>query len=260
MKLDKHIAMYLITDPELARRVVENSTPKMDETRKADTISHLHPIGQRAYYITDTVMDLLDMLLVKREVPVDVRVQDSTEIIGEANTFNWRVFNSLPLTKATFILPNNTVVRFVANNKVLWFCHIMVVKEDGIDKEIVWTFFYYDKVLDTVSQNWLDKSVMEKEEFVYKLLCFFYLAENEEVIVKAGHRYGTRKQGKIINTLPVPVTIVNSKWNVTSIRAEGFDVRFHFRLQPTKQGTKVIPIQPYRKHGYIRRARKLDEL
>jgi len=260
MKLDNHIAMHLLTNPELARKVVEQSIPKMDDQRKADTISHLHPYGQKAYYITDTVLDKLDMLKVRRDVEVDIRMQDSTATLGEARTFNWRVFNTFKPAKLTFILPDNIVVRIVSNSKVLWFCFIHVNKVDGIDVEIVWTFFYYDKVADTVSQNWMDKEVMEREEFVYKLLCFFYLAENEEVIVEAGQRYGTRKQGKIINSLPVPITIVNSKWNVTSIRTEGFPVSGHFRLQPTRNGHKMIFIDPYQKHGYVRRAKKDTEV
>jgi hypothetical protein len=95
---------------------------------------------------------------------------------------------------------------------------------------------------------------------VYSLLCFFYLSENEEIVVNGGKSYGTRKQADALsNDSNVPVTIINSRWNITSIRTEGFGVRGHFRLQPCGPGlqdTKMIFINPFEKHGYVRKAAK----
>ena len=34
-------------------------------------------------------------------------------------------------------------------------------------------------------------------------------------------------------------------------------VRGHFRLQPYKDGHRLIYIEPFQKHGYTRRAKKL---
>ena len=82
-----------------------------------------------------------------------------------------------------------------------------------------------------------------------------YLSENEEMTIPAGAKYGTRKSGKIINSLPFPVTTVTSKWNITSIRTDGFEVSGHLRLQPTNAGTKMIFIAPFMKHGYKRTAK-----
>lgn len=85
-----------------------------------------------------------------------------------------------------------------------------------------------------------------------------FLSENEEVILMPNQKSGTKKSGKIINQLKVPLTIVDSKWNITSINNTGFDVSGHFRLQPYGVGmqeTKMIFIEPFRKNGYVRKAK-----
>jgi hypothetical protein len=115
--------------------------------------------------------------------------------------------------------------------------------------------FYLDRVKNEQCDHFAHADVKIIEEFVYKLLCFVFLSENEEETLKAGEKKGTRKQGKIINVLPIPLTIINSKWNITSIRTDGFGVSGHFRLQPTSSGTKMIFIEPFMKHGYIRKAK-----
>ena len=75
--------------------------------------------------------------------------------------------------------------------------------------------------------------------------------------MKPGEKSGTKKSGKIINSLPVPITIINSKWNITSIRTDGFNVSGHFALYWTGEGRripKMIFREPYEKKGYVRKA------
>jgi hypothetical protein len=84
------------------------------------------------------------------------------------------------------------------------------------------------------------------------------------VLVEPGRKYGTKKSGKLINTFTdIPLTIVNSKWNITSIRTEGFEVKGHFALRWTGEGRKIpkmVFIEPFQKNGYMRKSMKLNHI
>ena len=86
-----------------------------------------------------------------------------------------------------------------------------------------------------------------------------YLSENTEVLLEAGRKTGTKKSGKVINTLPIPLTIVDSNWNITSIRTDGFNVSGHFAIRWVGEGrteAKMVYISPYEKSGYVRKSKK----
>jgi hypothetical protein len=85
------------------------------------------------------------------------------------------------------------------------------------------------------------------------------LTENTEVEVMPGQRYGTRKEGKIINSLKESIIVVNSCWNIKIIRTEGFPVRGHAAIRWTGEGrsiAKLVYIEPYQKTGYSRQSGK----
>ena len=68
------------------------------------------------------------------------------------------------------------------------------------------------------------------------------------------------ENGVIMNCTPFMVRFIDSSWLRTIVRTEGFMVSGHFRLQPYGIGRcerKLIYIQPFEKHGYVRRAKKL---
>lgn len=62
--------------------------------------------------------------------------------------------------------------------------------------------------------------------------------------------------GTLLVDSTIPVTYTDCSWYRTIVRNEGFMVRGHFRLQPYKDGRKLIYIEPFQKHGYVRRAKK----
>ena len=96
------------------------------------------------------------------------------------------------------------------------------------------------------------------EPFVYRLLCFMFLTENDEIELKPGQKTGTKKSGKVINSLQQNVIIVNSRWNTTIISSGKFGVRGHFRLQPCGPGRSeytTIFIDPFIKTGITRKAK-----
>jgi len=283
MIFKNHIAVRLLRgDDDLPMEILVHHYPNLLKM-KPDEITEDNPVayqakmlwelvrnrGQRAFYITSTVLDLLDKLHVKKSVVLPIRKEHSEEVIGTASTFDWSVFNGhlKPDAKYTFIfneLTNKSLLRIwvTPSDSAINFCRMWMtntnIKEDYT--YLKWCISFLDKRHNTLSNNWMEADVQEAEEFIYKVLCFFFLSENEELLIQPGGKHGTRKQGKVVNDLNVPITIVNSKWNITSIRTEGFPVSFHFRLQPYKTGSKMIPIQSYMKHGYVRRAKKPDSL
>lgn len=281
MKLDdNHIAFRFLTDDSLAWEIVDEIHPNLYEVGEDDPVHKAAAIlyncvnfkGQRAYYITETVISKLDLLKVKKIAIGKVKKFFSDDIIAEVPTYDWSIFNSLSSRKVTFIFPNNQVLRLVIDDDVLWFANIEYTQfnkpQPGVlqgrprmlEGSMHWDMFYINKKNGALSENWQAKEIQKIENFIYRVMCFFYMSENTEEIVQPGHRHGTRKAGKLVNALPVPITVVTSKWNITSIRTEGFNVSGHFRMQPYKTGTKMIWIDPFQKHGYVRHAKKEDEL
>lgn len=294
MKLDKHIAYRFLTDEEMAMEITMTMFPYLNNITKEEWLnrgedkqltsaaSTYYTVSNKnhtkVYYVAHTVMDKLDMLKVKKDTTYPAKIQES--IIGRANlkietstepitTFNWDVFSRTPqimkdgeTRKYTYIFPDNSLLRLVANNGYIAFFYLRVVDTDPNDNRVgnvSWVAFWVNIKEHSICTHWRHKDVQQIEELIYKLLCFLYLSENDELVIQPGQKHGTRKSGKFINSLFMPVTVVNSRWNVTSIRNEGFDVSGHFRLQPTKDGHKMIFINPFRKHGYIRRAKNITQ-
>lgn len=289
MKLNKHIAYRLLTDESLAWEITELMHPdikngklskdgeKSSELIQAMQTFHLvSPHGQKAYYITDTVFDKLDMLKVSRKATYPVREQPNVKpeygevAVGAKSitTFDWNVFSNTDQVikpgerrKYTFILPDNSVIRLETASGYMVFFYLKCTSADWENNwgNINWVMFWINIQEKVICSHWAHKDVQNVEEMIYKLLCFIYLSENEEMVVLPGGKHGTRKQGKIVNSLVMPVTVVTSKWNVTSIRTEGFEVSGHFRLQPYKDGPKMIFIDPFMKKGYVRRAKSENQ-
>jgi len=92
-----------------------------------------------------------------------------------------------------------------------------------------------------------------------QLVTFISLSELELRILAPNMKCsnpGGRFHKKIINGSTSDVVIVGSKWNTISVREEGFKVAGFFRLQPCgkgRQDVKLIFVNSFMKHGYIRR-------
>ena len=72
------------------------------------------------------------------------------------------------------------------------------------------------------------------------------------------------KDNTLLVDSTLPVKYYDCSWFRTIVRREGFMVRGHFRMQPYKNEKrewdyKLIYIEPYQKHGYIRTAKKVIE-
>lgn len=270
MKLDKHIAYRFLTDDTMAIELMDSMYPEdlqlfekesglteEEESRKA-SLAHFYNMvckdDQKAYWITNSVLDQLDSLKVKKKF---------TEGIGEH--YDWTFFKNLPDQKVTFILPENNVLRLLITEEMLYFTNLSFKLNKGSKDygQAYWIIFYVNRETGEMCEHFNSDDVKNIERFVYALMAFFYLTDNEFKVLEPKQKYGTRKSGKIINSLPIPLTIVNKNWNTTLIRAGEFQVSGHYALRWTGKGRKtpkVIYIEPYMKKGYIRKSGKLQNI
>lgn len=263
MQLRNHIAYRFLTDNKLAHELLETSYPnEYDRVGKDigsdDDIeklrSYYEVIGfhnQKAYYVTNSVIDKLDLLKVSKK----------------NGLYDYTVFKDVGDCKITFIFKDNALLRMHISGDTICFCHVHYTyysKEERLIQKspgnAYWINFFVNRKTGEQCDHFKHIDVKQIERFVYHLLCFFFLSENTEITVNPGKSYGTKKQpDALCNDADVPIVIVNSNWNVTSIRTDGFGVSGHFRLQPcgaNNQDRKMIFIEPFQKHGYVRHAAK----
>lgn len=206
----------------------------------------------KTFLVTQTVLDCFEYLKMKRQ---------------PNGHYNWAVFKSLsPFQKVTFILPGNKMIRVEVLTEVINFCYVEHHKDKqggAIEGRAKWELFFVNRITGQVSSNFERFAVTTGlDTFIYKLLCFVYLADNEEIVLTAGKSYGEKKTGKTLNNTPYPVTIINSCWNITAIRNEEFGVSGHFHIYHVGKGRTdwiVKFVEPFTKTGYVRVARSLTQ-
>lgn len=273
MKFKNHIGYRFLVDddfmmlglqrklPDLYKKF-ENKIPFTDQEQNTfDAVAHLlRKEEQRAFFVTESVFDKLGMLKVKRNP-----------------TFGWTVFRDIEQIKYTFLFEgfrdpvsrkqyHSGLVRVMKGaNGSLGFVHIGFKFKEGMDNFGTATFnYFYANCFTGEEGTEISRSqdILELAEFTYKMMCFIFLSENEFQIVAPGRKYGTKKSGRLMNDLPVPITTVTSKWNITSIRTEGFAVSGHFHIYHTGPGRtvpKLVFVNPFEKHGYVRKAKNSTE-
>lgn len=271
MQLKNHIAYRFLTDQSLQMEMAEAMFPNdiqrvlkkesipagvrkvagreqfMTEEAVYGSIKHFldltdTPANHKPYYCTETMISLLDRLVVHKK----------------GKHYDWTLFRSLPNQMATFIFPTNDMLRVHIENEMISFLHITYKPIKGEQGNMGWVNFYLNRNTGELCDHFEHEDVINIERFVYTLLCFVYLSDNETIYVPAGTRYGTRKTGKLVNDTPFPMTIINSKWNITSIRTDDIEVGAHFRIFHTGPGRTIPRLQlvnAHVRHGYTRRAK-----
>jgi len=256
MVIRNHIAYRFLTDDSMWMEMLESNYPDLHSNFEKtgnkevpnevlDLYYCLSNTQNKPYVVTNSVIENLDMLKINKK----------------GDHYNWAVFNNLPEQKVTFIFQDGSLLRMIVSGGTIWFCHLSFKKEKKSDEgRMNWVMFFINRKTMELCEHFDHQDVINLEEHIYKFLCFFYLAENTEEIIPPGRVYGTRKTGKTSNDFRFPLTVVTSKWNVTSIRTDSFGVRGHFRVQPCGAGRtnyEIIFIAPFEKSGYTRRAKSL---
>lgn len=114
------------------------------------------------------------------------------------------------------------------------------------------------QALDAKAGYYVEEKPMKDEYFklFVQLLLFIELSDLKVHVLEPNQKTGTRKTGKYINESDSNVSIVDSKWNVVSVRTESFLVSGHWRMQPCGVGhleRKLIFVDTFEKKGYTRR-------
>lgn len=259
MKLDNHIVNRLITDKDFSVELITHQMNSdvailgKDAVRIENYASMKYLLSNeenRTYYVTNSVIDKLGLLDTKKCMSVE----------------GWKVFNSLPDFKKTFIMPKgNTCIRVVKENGVLYFCHIdfklypeEVQKVRG-EGEVHWILLYVDLDRNAIAENFSNEDGKAIAPLLYSLLCFVELCDNETIVVQPKQKHGTQKTGKIINILPFPITVINNTWNIRRVMRGNIVVIGHAAMRWIGEGRikpKIVFIEPYTKSGYTRRSGK----
>ena len=257
MILNNHIANRFLKDDKLTMEIVETTFPGTIEHFNGEVSNNVQslynlccPKDQKAYYVSKSVFDKLDMLKLKKT----------------ADHYNWSVFKNIPEGKRTFIMPNEpayqSIIRMQVIGDTIAFCMMTLwtkTNQNGMAR-MNWELFYLNRATGELCTHFENPDVRKNEPFIYSLLCFLFLTDNDEIIVHPGQKYGTKKSpDNLLNDIRVPITIINSRWNTVVNRTEGFDVRGHFALRRCGENFsdyKIVFIEPFRKEGYHRGAQK----
>ncbi len=268
MKLENHIVRKVLENPtDFTIEVMEalKGSAITEADIESDKFNDIIPLvsnkDNKTYYITKSVIDRLGLLDTKRCMSIE----------------GWKLFDSVLDFKKTYILPEMTpdyakyggsgYVRVFKKDNIIHFLHITskflppAERTRGRDSDMYIVLLYIDmrEGKEGMCTHWNSADGQSLAPFLYSLMCFVELCDNEVVIVEPKAKYGTQKQGKIINTTPFPITIINNTWNVTTITSGGFTVSGHAHIYWTGVGRttpKLVYVEPYQKQGYTRRSGK----
>ena len=104
---------------------------------------------------------------------------------------------------------------------------------------------------------------LDYQKIVFKCIIALLFKKSglvEVVKAKGGKKIAISNTEELSNKATFTVNYLDSSWLRTIVRSEGFLVRSFFRWQPCgvgRQDRKLIFIESFMKHGYIRRAGKL---
>lgn len=174
-------------------------------------------------------------------------VYKAAELIKVNTGFTGRTLKDVNFGKYTYLMGKNKTVRFVCSLNAIMGFYFDSEKKVGFEfgVEMEEGRYYY--------------TPRYQKEFtkIMQVLTFIELGDIEVKMLEAGRNNGGKKNvNKVTNTSNNTVYVVDSSWNQIIIRADGFAVRGHFRLQPCGSGMKdrtLIWIDAFEKHGYKRR-------
>ncbi len=251
MVLSNHIVYTFLMDHGIALDMTEKAYPSEFKAWKENKdnagfseilamYKFLNAERNKNFIITSTVIELVSALKIDK--------------------VNWQYLADVPEGKRTYILPNHQFIRMQKSENQIAFCYAQAKKHENGNEYLQYTTFFVDTITGQEHVKNKEHLLFEVDNlFLFKLLCFVHLSETIQEVIAPGKVHGTRKTGKTNNDLPFAVTIVNSKWNVTSIRTTGFKVAGHFRVQPygpSRSNYRIILIDTFEKQGYKRTAAK----
>lgn len=241
-------------------KIDEKSYFCMSEKEMTGTYNRLLPVMEKDPNINTTLLGLIKIMFEDQSI----------------THYDWPVFL---ITDTAWDIVNKIKVSFQYINKVKFIdsvCHLQwkrgFIRFCITDKVLVVTKFYLYKIADGTDRigysAWYahledggfksTEDHLHKEQLeLYRLWCYINYSDEKFITVKPKQKIGTKKSGYKNNT-GHNMTVVDSKWNTTSIRVGQVEVDGHLRLQPCGPGRsqiKLIWIKDHVRDGYIKRAK-----
>ena len=272
MKLENHIVKKCLETPsDFTIEILESlkggkvTTQDIESDQYNDVLHTMSLQGNKTYYVTKSVIDRLELLDTKKCMELE----------------GWKLFKGLPDFKKTYILPDmpqdyskyggSGFVRVAKYGDIIFFIHVTSKflppdqRTRTLDSSMYTVILYIDMREDGAGMcsHWQSADGKSLAPFLFTLMCFVELCDNEVVVVEPKGKYGTQKTGKIINTLPFPITVINNTWNITKVLQGTIHVIGHAQIYWTGQGRlipKLLYKEPFTKDGYTRRSGKELEI
>jgi hypothetical protein len=151
--------------------------------------------------------------------------------------------------------------RYIIINNHIYVVHIYLDTREGETEQYV-SYSIYNVLLGGTAEEYKDAgTVTEHNRLFFQILIFLKYTDPDIKIIPSGKKVGTKKNG-YFNLTKTDIQVVDSTWNTTVMRTEGFSVNGHLRLQPCGEGNKkrkLIWIEPFEKHGYVREAKSQNK-
>ena len=199
----------------------------------------------KTYVVTDKVA--------QNELP---KIKDPQRVI--------KLLGNIPNDSGMFVMNKYEWFKYVKIGDKVHFMYCVVDVNDG--HRVAYTTFTLNITENSATLpqeksniDLLVKDVQRTLDNFLRIMIYTFYSKNDFIILQPQSRIGKTKKGnKIINETSTRITIIDSFWNKTIMRLEGFDVSGFFRLQPCGPGNMdrtLIWINPFRKNGYVRHAK-----
>ena len=248
---NKYVALKLNelqrTDPQwYENNLVPNFVLGHDKGFESTLVEFiLRVVPERTYVVTDKVG--------QNELP---KIKDPQKVI--------KLLGNIPHDSGMFVMNKHEWFKYVKIDNQVNFMYCIVDPND--DFRVAYTTFKlhidenrYECPTVTNRLDDLVKNVQFTLDNFLRIMIYAFYSKNDFIILPPQSRFGKTKKGnKIINETNTRITIIDSFWNKTIMRLEGFDVSGFFRLQPCGPGNMdraLIWINPFRKNGYVRHAK-----
>jgi hypothetical protein len=254
MKIKAHNFLGLTFTEEMQRKIYEmqkktidsNSDGEQRDIYSNEVFSLLQNDNNRNYLMSKPSMDIAKKIRVSEE------------------KFDGKIFAGLPTGRKITILINERLFYryFIQDTSIL--C-LWVTTEPIIIGGIEQVYLRYTTFRINTVNGYLSYPIEEPfkvelfERFVQYLI-FLEFSELQTVTLKPNAKtHTTKKEGKYVNDSRETVVVVDSTWNKVVIVRGEFGVQGHLRLQAfgtNRQLRKLIYIDSFTKHGYVRNAKK----
>lgn len=249
MLLSASYAAHFATNEKFRNRIIKTHVesyyeerPNFDEWVRLTQDSTPEDYFLEARYLIEGGVEDTQVFLVRQTA------QDIAKKINIKEEKKFDYLKRIPDGDYMFIISNDEFIKFFKIESRLV---ILACQRNSGEHYCMFNFMLsngYEQIGDDAMSH-------KYAQLFFQLCIFWQFAKPEVVVLPAGRKLGTRREGKVTNNAPFAVTILDKMWNKMVIRNEEFDVSGHLRLQPCGKGNldrELIWIDDFKKKGYVR--------